>query len=484
MSDPVPAVASQTTEHAVPGEESVSADTFPSSRQHMKDIHPRSDIAQILAHDVLLTIFDPFSLPELLALSSVCQQWRAVVCAHPTYWRSVSLTKPADGAVDFFLARVAASSTSLIAITVQTRVLTNARRVSKVLDAIRNNLSRIKLLDLDFDSFPTSNHHSLTRALSNSAPSLQHLALCSSSPTVLLPRRLFGCDLPQLQTLALVGFDLRNSYPPAFEGAKDLSYASTTSHLNFAQALRRHRNLETLTLLGFPYSSLLTAALPSLGKLSTLHLDVIGHGLLLLLDSLQHLHTISVSMLSGCPAADDAFVRHLKGDLHMTLPLSGWNTKARTARIDVVEIGPSKRSRCVRREPIETFSDEPLDYDAVLYSITAATIPFGLLMPMQHWFESNLLSLRHMHVVIDNGADEHSDAHEPFLAFLNCPKLERLEIINGSRGRTQISPNDVYCFAFKVFNVGTRKRFDSLEIAFENVTIGGRDRYSLLERPA
>ncbi|KZV96592.1 hypothetical protein EXIGLDRAFT_747599 [Exidia glandulosa HHB12029] len=267
-----------------------------------------------------------------------------------------------------------------------TRVLSEARLVSKVLDAIRDNLGRIKSLDLDFDSFPTSSHHSVTRALSNPAPSLQHLALHSSSPMVVLPRRLFGGELLQLQKLALVGFALPNS-------------------------------------------------------------------------------------LSGCPATDDAFFRHLQGDLSMALPLSGWNKDAGTVRIEVTEIGPSKRLRCVTRESIETLVDERLDYGAVLCNITAATIPFGLIQIMQHWFEENMLFLRRMRVIIVDGVGH----HDPFL-FLNCPKLERLEVSNGSPGLTQISHNDFEYLAFGVLNV--RARFATLEVVLENVTIDGSDHFS------
>lgn len=381
--------------------------------------------------------------------------------------------------MDFFLARVSTSSTALIAITVRTRVLTNARLVSKVLDAICDNLGRIKSLDLNFDSFPTSTHHSVTRALSNPAPSLQHLALRSSSSTVVLPRRLFGCELPQLQKLTLIGFDTQTSYPLAFERVIELVYTpatptTLTAQRNFAQALRRHRDLNTLTLLSSPSFAFLTTALPSLATLSTLHLAVVGHGLLKWLDNLQHLHTISVSMLSGCPVTDDAFFRHLKGDLSIAVPRSGWNNVARTVRIEVTETGPSKRSRCVTREPIETLFDAPLRDNSVITKVIAATIPFGLLLPIGRWFDSNALSLRQMRVVIGNGVDEYSDAYEPVHAFLNCPKLEILEVISGSPSRTHLSQKDLDYLASKVL----RARFAALEIVLENVTIGGSDRYS------
>lgn len=439
--------------------------------------HPRAEIAQTLIHDVLLTIFARFSLPELVVLSAVCRHWRAVARAHPTYWRTVSLTKPADGAVDFFLTHISTSVTALLRLTVKTQVVSDARLISKILDAIRENLGRIKSLDLDLDSFPMSNHQAVMCALSNPAPSLQHLALRSSTPEVVLSRTLFAFDLPQLRSLTLVGVDMPNSCPSAFESVADLIYSNTTppEDSGFPETLYRYRSLAMLVLETCTFPSQFISALSSLGTLSTLHLEFFETDMLSSLDTLQHLHTISVSKLSESAAMNDAFFGHLEGDLVLILPDAGWKENFGTVSIELVELSATQRVRFVTEEPIAALIYEPRHpVDRIVERIVIAQLPIRLLYPLGQWFQNTAASLRRMRVVVD------SRDRRPFDALLRCPALKRLEVAGDSDddddGPALISENDLLYLQIMVLDVQDKFGSDEFDVRLENIYIGGENR--------
>lgn len=405
---------------------------------------PATQSARMVAQDVLLIVFDDFTLSELLTLSLACRHWRAAARNHPTFWRSVALTKATRGAVDFFIARLKQSDKAVVSVTVRPPPLL-AGLVRSIADAIAMILDRVRTLSIDFTAFPASQLQTVMRALENPAPVLEQLALCTDldkRDVVFLRQKLFSLHAPKLRRVSVDGIDLTRT-PSAFAQTTDLQYSidHDKNQPHVQKILEQHPNLKRLHLTNLSYIPLSLSDTVQLGALRTLQLEYANGRFDGRIQQFQDLQTVSISNLSRWADENDAFFAHLNGPLHLHIAVSDWDVAAGCFRLELRDTSGDhpRRARAVEQLRLSVLLSSPSPQPAggLASRVTSAYIPVGLLEPVGYWLGNRAAEMRELRVYVDHHTDK------PINPSLVCPQLQHLTLVGGPSGRTMISTKDI-----------------------------------------
>ncbi|KZW01184.1 hypothetical protein EXIGLDRAFT_718946 [Exidia glandulosa HHB12029] len=195
--------------------------------------------AQLLAVELWQAIFDHFLADELLSMSWVCRTWRDIARTHSNYCSAPRLRACHDGAVEWFLDRIEASSRPIrLQVTVGTPdddKLLEVHAAQRILGALAHNMSRILELELDPIIFPDDCASGLTSLLTQSAPVLESFTFFGRGGKKIfqLPTNLFDDSAPRLWRLKLMDATLSRSsgfVPPALRSVQSLTYVLRTRH--------------------------------------------------------------------------------------------------------------------------------------------------------------------------------------------------------------------------------------------------------------
>ncbi|KZV95238.1 hypothetical protein EXIGLDRAFT_766369 [Exidia glandulosa HHB12029] len=291
-----------------------------------QDQHRTNDLHLMLflriPSEIILLLYDQLSVSELLLASNTCSKWREHARRHPTFRRDIRLAALTTDALDFFHARLDAGS-GVVNLHIDLAVVTHpARFRSAVCAAVRQNMRRIRLLEIDV---PTAVDVDILPALQEQAPMLQALQIrfdrrcklgvlsSALSPTI------FQSHAPLLREVFLLNVRLPPRLPEAFRQIESSIFGSHSDQEFPLQIPSSCPNLERLFVYGMTgmhlppgYPQIVTH------RLRQLHV-ILGHGHPEILRTLAATHIMDVCIGMNSGLRDKHFLDDVCGPVQLEL---------------------------------------------------------------------------------------------------------------------------------------------------------------------
>ncbi|EJD49379.1 hypothetical protein AURDEDRAFT_161475 [Auricularia subglabra TFB-10046 SS5] len=343
-----------------------------------------STLTERLPEEILLQVFDLFTLRDLALFSGINRRWRAAVARHPVYFARPTLESTSPSAVAFFIAQITGSRGKSWDVTVVVHEPFPALETA-VLPAIASRLDDVEVLTVHVHF---SHAEAIFDLLRGSASSLRRLQLyyagATESVEATLPPDILSYAAParDLRTLLLQDVDIADEVSAAFQSISNLVFGKkvresrTTLHA-LAHAFPAARDV-TLTDRALPEPVTASDWPVEWQALESLMLIIGRHRLRRALRCLPLGRVLHLTTMHSGETALACIIPHLQGTLDMCIMNVGWGRF-------VIHL-TSRSNGLVRSfyefktgwSPPRAVPHQLLTVDAVMGRVLSITIPTAL----------------------------------------------------------------------------------------------------------